>query len=99
MNTTTSITTRSNGASNQDRLRNRVSRALRPVMSKQFALSLAWAMCTALGATSVQAFTAKQRVLVAGVLPEGMLICDGEQSYVVSEAELALLLDEVERLC
>jgi hypothetical protein len=99
MNTTTSITTRNNGTSSQDRLRNRVSRALRPVMSKPFALSLAWAMCSALGATSVQAFTAKQRVLVAGVLADGMVICDGEQSYVVSETELAMLIDEVERLC
>lgn len=98
MNTTTSIPTHTIGAVNHDRLSNRFSRSLRPVMSKQFALSLAWAMCAALGATSVQAFTAKQRVLVAGVLPQGMVICDGEQAHVVSETELALLIDEVERL-
>jgi hypothetical protein len=95
MNTTTSLTNRNNPASK----RGRFSRMLRPVMSKPFALSLAWAMCMALGATSVQAFAAKQRVLVAGVLPDGMVICDGEQSYLVSDAELSQLIDEVERLC
>jgi len=95
MNTTTAPITRNTDASKL----NRFSRALRPVMSKPFALSLAWAMCAALGATSVQAFAAKQRVLVAGVLSEGIVICDGEDSYVVSETELSQLLDEVERLC
>jgi len=95
MNTTTSLTAHNTDASKQ----NRFSRALRPVMTKPFALSLAWAMCVALGATSVQAFAAKQRVLVAGVLSEGIVICDGEQGYVVSEIELSQLIDEVERLC
>jgi len=98
MNTTTSTTTHNTDTS-KPAARNRISRALRPVMSKPFALSLAWAMCAALGATSVQAFAAKQRVLVAGVLADGMVICDGEQSYTVSETELSQLIDEVERLC
>jgi hypothetical protein len=76
-----------------------LSRALRPVRSKQIALSLAWTMCAALGATSVQAFTAKQRVMVAGVVARGIVICDGEHSYSLSESELSRLLDEVECLC
>jgi hypothetical protein len=96
MNTTTSHI-RNTHASKSGR--SRFSRVLRPVMSKPFKLSLAWAICAALGATSVQAFAAKQRVLVAGVLAQGMVICDGEQSYIVSENELSQLLDEVERLC
>jgi hypothetical protein len=94
MNTTT-LPTRNADASKQ----NRFARALLPVKSKSIALSLAWAMCAALGATSVQAFAATQRVLVAGILSEGIVICDGDQSYVVSETELSQLLDEVERLC
>jgi len=95
MNTTTSLITH-----NADAVKhNRFARARRQVLSKPFALSLAWAMCAALGATSVQAFAAKQRVLVAGVLSEGIVICDGEQGYVVSEIELSQLIDEVERLC
>lgn len=95
MNTTTLIS----GRNARPSTRNRIMRAMRPSLSKRFALPLACAMCAALGATSVQAFTARERVLVAGIVPQGMVICDGEYSFIVNEAELSSLLDEVERLC
>ena len=79
------------------RKRDRIVQALQPMTAKQRALPLAYAMCAALGATSVQAFAAQQRYLVAGIVPKGVAICDGEQSYVVSEAELQSLLDDVEK--
>ena len=74
-----------------------VARA-RPLLAGQMLLPLAMAACAALGAIHVQGFVTKYRVLAAGVVPAGVAISDGEQSYLVSEAELDALLTEVERL-
>jgi len=74
---------------------NRIARLVRP---GQMLLPLAMAMCAALGASHLQAFEAKHRMMVAGIAPTGIAISDGVYSCVVSETELEALLGDVERL-
>lgn len=95
MNTSTLLSRHRNQSGSTGK---RISQLVRPLKGGQMLLPLAMAMCAALGASHMQAFVAKHRMLVAGVAPSGIAISDGEHSYLVSEAELDVLLGEVERL-
>jgi hypothetical protein len=75
-----------------------LSRARASSGSGSTLLPQAMAKCSAWGASELNTFSTKQRLLVAGVAPHGIAISDGEWSCLVSEAELECLLCEVEQL-